>query len=74
MRRYLDDFVLIDDEDIKPAMRLLIEHTHNLPEGAAGLPLAAAIQSRVRLVGKKVVIDFSGGNISVDKLRSVLGN
>ncbi len=73
MRKYLDDFVLINDEDTKHAMRLLIEHTHNLPEGAAGLPLAAAIQWRDRWVGKKVAIDFCGGNLSIGKLRSVLG-
>ena len=37
MRQYLDDFVLVDDEDTKRSLRLLIEHTRNLPEGAAGL-------------------------------------
>ena len=73
MRKHLDDFVLIDDEDTKHSMRLLVQHTHNLPEGAAGLSLAAAIELKERLVGKKVAIDFSGGNLSVDKLRSILG-
>ncbi|HEY1784546.1 MAG TPA: threonine/serine dehydratase [Pirellulales bacterium] len=72
MRRLLDDFVLVDDEDAKHGMRLLLEHTHNLPEGAAGLPLAAAIQLRDRLAGKKVVIDFCGGNLSMEQLRSLL--
>ncbi len=72
MRRYLDDFVLIDDNDTKLAMRLLLEHTHNLPEGAAGLPLAAAIQLKDRLIGKKVAIDFCGGNLAMEKLRSLL--
>lgn len=72
MRQYLDDFVLIDDEQTKQAMRMLLEHTHNLPEGAAGLPLAAAIEMRDRLVGKKVAIDFCGGNLSIDKLRSLI--
>jgi len=72
MRKYLDDFVLIDDEDTKHSMRLLIEHTRNLPEGAAGLPLAAAMKLKDRLVGKKVAIAFSGGNLSIDKLRSIL--
>jgi threonine dehydratase len=54
-------------------MRLLIEHTRNLPEGAAGLSLAAAIKLRDRLMGKKVAIDFCGGNLSIDSLRSLLG-
>jgi threonine dehydratase len=72
MRKYLDDFVLIEDEDTKHSMRLLIEHTRNLPEGAAGLSLAAAIKLKDRLMGKKVTIDFCGGNLSVDDLRSLL--
>jgi threonine dehydratase len=73
MRQYLDDFLLIDDQETKNSMRLLIEHTHNLPEGAAGLALAAAIQLKDHLVGKKVAIDFCGGNLSMDKLCSILG-
>ncbi len=72
MRKYLDDFVLIDDDETRRAMRLLLIHTRNLPEGAAGLPLAAAIEAKDRLVGKKVAIDFSGGNLSMDQLRSLL--
>lgn len=72
MREYLDDFVLVDDQDTKHAMRMLIEHTRNLPEGAAGLPLAAAIQLRERMAGKKVAIDFCGGNLSMEKLRLLL--
>jgi threonine dehydratase len=72
MRKYLDDFVLVDDEDTKQAMRMLIEHTRNLPEGAAGLPLAAAIQLREQLLGKKIAIDFCGGNLSMEKLRVLL--
>lgn len=72
MRKCLDDFVLVDDDDTKRCMRLLIEHTHNLPEGAAGLSLAAAIQLKDRLAGKKVAIDFCGGNLSINNLRAVL--
>ena len=72
MRKYLDDFILVDDDDTRQSLRLLIEHTRNLPEGAAGLSLAAAIQLKDRLLGKKVAIDFCGGNASLDDLRSLL--
>ena len=68
MRRFLDDFILSNDDETKAAMRMLLEHTHNLPEGAAGLPLAAAIQVQDQLAGKKVVIDFCGGNLAKEKL------
>lgn len=68
----LDDFLLVDDEDIKKAILLLLEHTHNLAEGAGAAPLAAALQIKARLFGKKVVLVLSGGNLSLEKLRSFL--
>lgn len=72
MRRYLDDFVLVDDSDIKAAIRLLLEQTHNLAEGAGAVSLAAALQLKKRLAGKKVALVLSGGNLSMEQLRDVL--
>jgi len=72
MRRYLDDFVLVDDGAIEGAILLLLEHTHNLAEGAGAAALAAAILLRQRLAGKKVVLVLSGGNLAVDQLRRLL--
>jgi threonine dehydratase len=74
MRKYLDDFVLVDDDDIKAAVVLLLEHTHNLAEGAGAVSLAAALQLKDRLAGKKVVLILSGGNLSLEKLRGILGS
>jgi len=73
MRKYLDDFVLVDDADIKQAIRLLLEHTHNLAEGAGAIPLAAALQLKERLAGQKIALVLSGGNLSTEKLRDILG-
>jgi threonine dehydratase len=72
MREYLDDFILVDDNAIEEAILLLLEHTHNLSEGAGAASLAAALQLRNRLVGKKVVVVLSGGNLSVEHLRQIL--
>jgi threonine dehydratase len=72
MRKYLDDFVLVDDEAIKEAIVLLLQHTRNLAEGAGAAALAAALQLKDRLAGKKVVLVMSGGNLSLEQLRQVL--
>ncbi len=72
MRRLLDDFVLVDDADIAQAIVTLLEHTHHLAEGAGAIALAAALNLRERLVGKKVVLVLSGGNLSLAQLRDVL--
>ena len=72
MRQYLDDFVLVDDAAIEDAILLLLEHTHNLAEGAGAASLAAAIKLRQRLAGKNVVLVMSGGNLGMDQLRRLL--
>jgi threonine dehydratase len=72
LRKYLDDFVLVDDGAIEDAVLLLLEHTHNLAEGAAAAPLAAALKLNDRLAGKNVVLVMTGGNLSIDRLRKLL--
>ena len=68
----LDDFVLVGEDDLERAVRLMLEHTRNLAEPAGAAPLAAALQLRDRLAGKRVALILSGGNISPDHLREIL--
>jgi threonine dehydratase len=72
MRKYLDDFVLVDDDEIEAAILLMMTHTHNLTEGAGAIPLATALKYRERMAGKKVVLVLTGGNLSMEKLRHIL--
>ena len=72
LREHLDDFVLVDDADIKKAMLILMEITRNLVEGAGGAATGAALQLKERLAGKKVVVVLSGGNIAPAQLRELL--
>ena len=66
----LDDFVLVPDDELKAATRLMIETTRTLVEAAAAAPLAAARDPRLqrRLKGKRVALICSGGNISPAQL------
>ena len=68
----LDDFVLVSEEELRQAVVLHLEHTHNLAEHAGAAPLAAALKIRERLRDKKVVLVMSGGNISPTHLREAL--
>ena len=45
------------------AMRAYFEDTHQLAEGAGAAPLAALLQERERMMGKRVAVVLSGGNI-----------
>jgi threonine dehydratase len=69
---YLDDFVLVSEEEIRRAVVTMIEKTRNLVEGAGAAPLAAALQLRERLAGKRTAIVCSGGNLSLQHLRETL--
>jgi len=72
LRENLADFVLVSEEEIRRAMLLMMEATHNLVEAAGAAPLAAALRIRERLRGRKVVLDLSGGNITLSALRELL--
>jgi threonine dehydratase len=65
---YLDDFMLVSEDEIRHATRLMIEHTRNLTEPAGAAPLAAALSLGDRLRGKRIALVLSGGNISPDQL------
>lgn len=50
----------------------MIEKTGNLVEPAGAAPLAAALNMKERLAGKKVALVSSGGNISPAQLQEIL--
>jgi threonine dehydratase len=70
--KQLDDFVLVDEDELARAVLLMIEGTRNLVEPAGAAPLAAALRLKDRLSGKKVALVLSGGNISPAQLRDIL--
>jgi threonine dehydratase len=74
LRRWLDDFVLVSDNEIRAAQALMIETTRNLVEAAGAAPLAAALRLREELDGKRVALIASGGNASREQLLAVLGS
>jgi threonine dehydratase len=72
MRRHLDDFVLVSEDDLRAATAMMIAATSNLIEPAGAAALAGALALRERLSGRRVALMASGGNISLDQLRALL--
>lgn len=72
LRRHLDDFILVSEEEIRWAMVAYLRYTHNLVEGAGAAPLAAAMKIRERLADRKVVLVMSGGNLSLGRLHELM--
>jgi threonine dehydratase len=70
--QWLDDFVLVGDEEIRLAQGTMIEATRNLVEAAGAAPLAAALRLREQLAGRRLALVLSGGNASREQLLEVL--
>jgi threonine dehydratase len=63
IERLVDDLVVATEEELRQAIVLLLEKTHNVAEGAGAAGMAGVVQLRDRLAGKKVGTILSGGNL-----------
>ena len=69
---YLDDFVLVSEDDLAQATRLMLETTRNLVEPAGAAAVAAVRRDPARFAGRRVAVICSGGNIAPAQLRALL--
>ncbi|MFB9178185.1 threonine/serine dehydratase [Dactylosporangium sucinum] len=67
LRRYLHDFVLVSDDDIDDARRLLARRAHTQAEGAGAAALAA-VHRHPGLMGTRVGVIVTGGNATEEEL------
>jgi threonine dehydratase len=66
--------VQVTDDEIASAIRAYWTDTHNLAEGAGAAALAAALQEKKKLQGKRVGLVLSGGNIDFDRFHRWVGS
>ena len=73
VRRLVDDVVIVPDDEIVAALRDVLAFTKILVEPAGAASVAALASRKVRLdSGSRVVAVLSGGNVDLDRLRSLL--
>lgn len=72
LQDYLSDFILVSEEEMQVAILLIMEVVRNMVEEAGAASTAAALKLKDQLKGKTVVIVLTGGNISLDRLRTIL--
>ena len=65
-------FVAVSDDEVAEAIRIYWQDTHNLAEGAGAVALAAFLQERDAMQGKRVAVILSGGNIDQSQAAVVL--
>lgn len=66
IRKGASRIVQVSDDEVAAAIRAYWTDTHNLAEGAGAAALAAALQDKPKLRGKRVGLVLSGGNIDFD--------
>jgi threonine dehydratase len=64
--------VEVDEDEIAHAMRVYVDDTHQIAEGAGAAPLAALLAEKERHRGRSVGVILSGGNIERARLVEVL--
>jgi hypothetical protein len=67
-QEYVDEFVILTEEEIMAAITLMLEREYMLIEGAAALPVAALIKMNSGFEDKNIILIISGKRISLDKL------
>ncbi len=78
IRKYLDDIVVVDDEEIAEGILMLLEREKTVAEGAGASPLAALVHQRMPALlekgagAKKVAMVVSGGNIDVNVISRII--
>lgn len=70
--RGVDRIVRVTDDEVRSAMRVMFECTHNTCEGAGAAPVAAALQEKERISGSRVAVVLSGGNVDRNVFAAVL--
>jgi threonine dehydratase len=72
LRRYLDDMVLVDEDDIAQAMVLLMERSKLVVEGAGAAGVAALLSHKIDIAGTTAAVVLSGGNVDINMIARVI--
>jgi threonine dehydratase len=71
-RDCVDEYILVSEEEIKTAIRLVLDKSFMLIEGAAALSVACFLKEKQRFKNKNVILVISGKKISMDKLKKII--
>ena len=70
-QKYVDDTILVSEEEIAGAMAFLINKHHLVVEGGGAVGVAALLYKDMKLTGRKVAVFISGGNVDLPVLMKI---
>jgi threonine dehydratase len=71
-QRYVDEYIVVSEEEIAEGLRFLLKKHYLMVEGAAALSVASLIQQKEKFAGKTVVLVLCGRKIGIETLKKVL--
>lgn len=72
INQYVDKMVTVSDAEIAAAILLLLERTKQVVEPSGAAPLAAVLNQKTGIAGKKVCCVLSGGNIDMSFIHKIV--
>ncbi len=66
--QFVDSIVTVSEASIAAAMKLIWERMKIIIEPSSAVPVAALLENKIDVKGKKVGIIISGGNVDLDEL------
>lgn len=71
-KMYVDDYILVSEDEIKNAIKLMIDKHQILIEGAGALSVASFLKNKNRFKNQKIILIISGSKISTNVLKEIL--
>jgi threonine dehydratase len=72
IKKHVDDFVVVNDEDISKTLYMLLQRAKLVVEPAGAVSLAALLNKKIDFKGKNIVAIISGGNINLSLLTQII--
>ena len=72
VKKYVDDLIVADEEEIAAAILFLLEREKMLSEGAGACGVAALLSGKISLSEKTAAVVISGGNLDVTLLSRII--
>lgn len=69
---FVDEWILVSEEEISKAVYQFMENHHKIVEGAAGVAIAAYLKEQKKYQEQSVVIISCGANIAMKKLKEIV--
>lgn len=72
MQKYLDDIVLVSEDEIRQAFTFLLQRMKQLIEPSGAVTVAAAMSHSQQIHGKRIVAIASGGNMALNQIPQLI--